>query len=76
MASSPSPRIWLAYRALASRMGNSGEPGRCLRVAMVTVGARGAARQEVLVYCICRDEGTGGVRRSWMNAGLLFQERQ
>ena len=43
-------------------MGNSGEFARCLRVAMLKDVAMVVARQEKSVY---REEGTGGVRRSW-----------
>lgn len=40
----------LAYRAFASRMGNSGELARCRRVAMVVGAARMFVGQEKSVY--------------------------
>lgn len=50
-------------------MGNSGELARCLRVAILKGGARVVARQEKSVYC--KEEGTSGVRRSWMRLELI-----
>lgn len=44
MLNSPSPLMSPAYRALASRMGNSGELARDLRGAMMTAGSGEVAR--------------------------------